>query len=406
MFNIDTIRQQFPILSRKVHGKPLVYLDSAATSQKPKKVIDAVSDYYLNHNANVERGVYELAQEAESLFEGAREKVRQFLNAKKKCEIIFIPNATFGINLVANSLGKMLLQAGDHVLISEMEHHSNLIPWQIICKELGAILDVIPVFDDGTLDLSAYKKLLTPRTKILALTHVSNVLGTINPLQEMIALAHTHGVKVLVDGSQAVAHLAVDVQKLDCDFYVFTGHKFYAPTGSGALYGKEELLQNMSPYQSGGGMVQTVDFDNTVYADLPHKFEAGTPNISSAIGLGAAIDFVNEIGMENITRHDKELISYAMELLPKVPKIKILGNAKDRITAISFIFSDIHPHDIATILDAEGIAVRGGNHCARPLMLHYGVEASTRASFAVYNTKQEIDALFAGLLAVRKIFGN
>jgi len=422
--DIKQMRQCFPILQQLVRGKPLVYLDNAATTQKPLQVIEALSNYYLNHNANVGRGVYLLAEQATSAYNKVREKIRAFINAPSTEEIIFTPNATFAINLVANCFGRIPahsgVSAGDRVLISAMEHHSNLVPWQILCEEKNAHLDVIPISDDGLIDLDAYLQLLTPRTKIVAVAHVSNVLGTINPIKEMIASAHQHGIPVLIDGTQAAPHLTIDVQQLDCDFYIFSGHKIYAPTGSGVLYGKKTWLETMPPYQSGGGMVKMVNFTKTTYADLPDKFAAGTPNIGSIIGLGAAIDFLTEIGMDKIASYEKELVNYAWYRLGEIPQLKILGppNIATAITAtasdhqrlhhttvISFVFPHIHPHDIATVLDDEGIAVRAGNHCAMPLMARLGVPATTRASFAFYNTKEEIDALINGLLKTCSIFG-
>lgn len=404
MLDINKIRSYFPILHEQVNGKTLVYLDNAATTQKPLSVINAISDYYLHYNANVGRGVYTLAERATAAYEEVREKVRVFLNAKHKSEIVFVPNATFALNLVAQSFGKNVVKTGDSVLISAMEHHSNLVPWQMLCEEKGAHLDVIPITDEGEIDIVAYEKLLTPRTKILALTHVSNVLGTINPVAQMIQMAHAKQIPVLLDGAQAVPHMSVDVQQLDCDFYVFSGHKIYAPTGSGALYVKKEILTKMPPYQGGGSMIKTVSFSKTSYADVPERFEAGTPDIGGVIGLGAALDFMCEVGMASIARHEDKLLHYATSRLKELPQLKIIGEALQKTAVISFVFSDIHPHDIATILDSEGIAVRAGHHCVMPLMERFQVPATTRISFAMYNTKNEVDLLIEGLKKVRQMF--
>lgn len=410
MLNVTNILQQFPILQQEINGKPLVYLDSAATAQKPLCVLDAVRDYYLHSNAPVGRGVYALAATAESIYAAAREKARAFLNAKESTEIIFVPNTTFAVNLVATSFGGMELRTGDRVLISVMEHHSNLVPWQMACAAHGAHLDVIPISDEGVIDIAAYEKLLTPRTKIVAITHVSNVLGTINPIREMIAVAHAQSprpIPVLVDGAQAVPHLRVDVQELDCDFYVFSGHKIYAPTGSGVLYAQRALLEKMPPYQAGGGMINKVSFERTTFAELPQKFEAGTLDVGAAIGLAAALDFVNAIGIDNIARHEGELLQYATAKLQEIPRLKIIGTAPNpnKAAVISFVFPDIHPHDVATILDSEGIAVRAGHHCAMPLMERLRLPATTRASFGVYNTKDDVDALARALVKTRQMFG-
>lgn len=405
MLDITKIRAQFPILQQLINNKPLVYFDNAATTQKPLQVIQALSDFYLTKNANVNRGVYTLSEYSSTAYSDVREKVRKFINSKHKEEIIFVPNATTATNLVASSLGRVRLHEGDEVLISMMEHHSNFVPWQMACEQAGAKLRAIPITEIGTINLDEYRRRLTERTKIVAITHVSNVLGTINPIKEMVALAHEKNIPVLVDGAQAVPHMTVDVQDLDCDFYVFSGHKMYAPTGSGVLYGKLALLQEMPPYQGGGGMIKTVSFTKTTYADSPEKFEAGTPDVSGVIGLGAAIDYLNEIGMNDIAEHDKELLHYATERLLEIKGLRIIGQASQKATVISFVFENIHPHDVGTILDSEGVAVRVGHHCAMPLMGHYNIPATTRASFALYNTKQEVDVFIKGLEKALQIFG-
>lgn len=408
MLDTAHIRQQFPLLQRSMHAKPLTYLDSAATTQKPLVVIDALRDYYLKHNAPVLRGVYALSVQAEDVHIAVREQVRAFINAQSSVEIIFVPNTTFATNLVASSFSKMALKSDDRVLVSVMEHHSNLVPWQMACAAYGAHLDVIPMSDDGVIDMAAYARLLTPRTKIVAITHVSNVLGTINPIREMVALAHANkpqSIPVLVDGAQAVPHIAIDVQQLDCDFYVFSGHKIYAPTGSGVLYGKRALLEKMPPYQGGGGMVQRVSFTQpTTFADLPAKFEAGTPDVGGVVGLGAALDFVNSIGIAAIAAHEHELLQYATAQLQQVPQLKIIGTAPQKASTISFVFEHVHPHDVATILDNEGIAVRAGHHCAMPLMERLSLPATTRISFGMYNTQEDIDILIQALHKTQRMF--
>lgn len=406
MLDINKIRKYFPILQQQIAGKDLVYLDNAATMQKPLAVINAISDYYLHDNANVGRGVYALAERATAIYAGVRDKVRDFLHAQDSDEIVFVPSATFAINLVAQSFGKKVVHAGDRVLISEMEHHSNLLPWQALCDEVGAYLDVISVRDDGTIDMDVYAQLLTERTKIVAVTHVSNVLGTINPIEKMIQMAHVQNIPVLIDGAQAAPHLKIDVQKLACDFYVFSGHKLYAPTGSGALYVKKEILTAMPPYQTGGGMIKAVNFCKTIYADAPERFEAGTQDVGSIVGMGAALDFIREIGLSNIADHEDDLLRYATARLQEIPNLRILGETEQKTAVISFVFSDIHPHDIATILDQEGIAVRAGHHCAMPLIERLRVPATTRISFAMYNNKEEIDVLVDGLNKVQQIFSD
>lgn len=403
-FDVDSIRQDFPILEQQVHGHPLVYLDNAATAQTPKMVINAISNYYQHDNSNVHRGVHQLSERATSGYEGAREKARQFMNASSTKEIIFTRGTTDAINLVAQTYGRTQLQTNDEILISTMEHHSNIVPWQLLCEQTGAKLIVIPINQQGELDLEDFQKLLTDRTKLLSLVHVSNALGTVNPIKMLIELAHQNNTPVLIDGAQAAPHLAIDVQALNCDFYAFSGHKCYGPTGIGVLYAKEQLLETMPPYQGGGEMIARVSFESTTYNDLPYKFEAGTPNIAGAIGLGAAIDYVTQIGLPAIACHEHQLLHYAENALSKIPNLNFVGTAQDKAAVVSFTFGDIHAHDIGTVLDHEGIAIRSGHHCAMPVMAHFGIPASARASFAMYNTFQEIDALVAGLERVREVF--
>jgi len=395
--NIQKLRQDFPILSKKVNSRPLVYLDSGATAQKPKQVIDAISNYYQTQNANIHRGVHQLSQEITIAYENARATVQNHLNAALSQEIIFTSGTSESINLVASSFGKKYIKAGDEVIISEMEHHSNILPWQVLCEEKGAILKVIPLNEKGELRMDEYKKLLHSKTKIVAVTHVSNTLGTINPVKEMIALAHEKNIPVLIDGAQAVPHVKVDVQDLDADFYCFSGHKLFGPTGVGILYGKEKWLNEMPPYKVGGGIIKTVTFKKTTYADLPLKFEAGTPNIAGGIGLAAAIEYVNEIGLENIGGYEHELLEYATLKLLAIEGLRIIGTAKEKASVISFVIEEIHPLDIGTLLDKQGIAVRTGHHCTQPLMEYFGLPGTIRASLAFYNTKEEIDVLVNGI---------
>jgi len=403
--NITEIRKNFPILAKKIKNNPLIYLDNAATTQKPMQVIDAVNSYYCSYNAAIHRAVHHLANLATSAYENARETVRSFINAKYQEEIIFVRGTTEAINLVAATFGRVNLRQGDEILLSTMEHHSNIVPWQIVAEQTGAKLSVIAIDDNGDIDLDDYARQLNQRTKIVAITHVSNVLGTINPVKQMIKMAHEIGVPVLVDGAQAISRLPLDVTDLDCDFYAFSGHKMYAPLGIGVLYGKKEFLQKMPPYQSGGGMIQAVNFSKTEYAALPLKFEAGTPNVEGAVGLMAAIDYLNSIGMEQIKQHELMLLHYAREKLSAIKEIKFIGDSITQIGVVSFVFEGIHPHDIATILDAEtGIAVRAGHHCAMPLMDRFQVVATTRVSFGIYNTKEEIDVLVQGLEQAKQIF--
>jgi cysteine desulfurase/selenocysteine lyase len=403
-FDVERLRQVFPILNQKVRGKALVYLDNAATSQKPQPVIDAIARYYQSGNANIHRGVHFLSEHATGEHEAAREAVRQFINATRMEELIFVRGTTEGINLVAQTYGRAHVGAGDEVLVSAMEHHSNIVPWQILCEQQGAKLRVIPINDQGELLLDEFEKLIGPRTKIVAVAHVSNALGTINPIREIVTIAHRHNVAVVVDGAQAVPHVKVDVQDLDCDFYAFSGHKMYGPMGIGVLYGKYKLLEAMPPYQGGGDMIRSVTFEKTQYNTLPYKFEAGTPDVAGAIGLGAAIRYLNSVGIENVATHEHELLEYATQSLSKLPGIRIIGNAKNKAAVLSFVMEGVHPHDIGTILDQEGIAVRTGHHCAQPIMQRFGIPATVRASFGLYNTKAEVDALVAGIKKVQEVF--
>jgi cysteine desulfurase/selenocysteine lyase len=402
--DLAKIRGDFPILAEKVHGRNLVYLDNAATSQKPRAVIEAIVRYYEQLNANIHRGVHTLSVRATEAHDAARQTVRQFVNAGDTREIIFVRGATEAINLVAQSYGRRHVAAGDEVLITAMEHHSNIVPWQILCEEKGAQLKVAPIDDQGELRLDEFEKLIGPRTKMVAVTHVSNALGTVNPLREMIEMAHRRRVPVLVDGAQAVPHFAVDVQALDCDFYSFSGHKVYGPTGIGVLYGKRALLEAMPPYQGGGDMISSVTFEKTTYNVLPFKFEAGTPDIAGAIALGAAIEYIGGIGMDRIAAHEDELLAYATEAVGAIPGVHLIGTASERAGALSFVLDGVHPHDLGTILDREGIAIRTGHHCAQPVMERFGIPATARASFAVYNTKEEVDTLVEGIHVAREVF--
>jgi cysteine desulfurase/selenocysteine lyase len=404
-FDVCNIREDFPILTRQVHGKPLVYLDNAATSQKPQVVIDTIQRYYTEENANIHRGAYYLSEQATQAYEDARVKVQHFLHARSEREIIFTRSVTEAINLVAHCYGRKTLNAGDEVIISAMEHHSNIVPWQILCEEKGATLRVVPIDDAGEFLLDEFEKLLNPRTKLVAVTHVSNALGTITPVRQIIDMAHHRHIPVLIDGAQAVPHFKVDVQELDCEFYGFSGHKLYGPTGIGILHGKAEILEAMPPYQGGGDMIRSVTFEKTIYAPIPSKFEAGTPHIEGGIGLGAAIDYLEGIGMEAINAYEQELLAYAMNAVGAIPGVRIFGTAREKAGVISFSLEGVHPHDIATILDQEGIAIRTGHHCAQPVMERFGVPAMARASLAFYNTKAEIDALVAGIHKVKEVFG-
>ena len=403
-FNIERVRQNFPILGEKIYGKPLVYLDSAATSQKPQVVIDAMSRFLLKENANAHRGVHYLAERATEAYEGARAKAQRFLNAEHVDEIVFVRGTTEAINLVAQTYGMKHVGEGDEVLITAMEHHSNIVPWQMLCEQTGARLRVAPINDDGELLLDEFERLIGPQTRLVAVTHVSNVLGTINPIRRIVELAHVRGARVLIDGAQAVPHLKVDVQALGCDFYVFSGHKMYGPTGIGVLYGRSELLEEMPPYQGGGDMILSVSFEKTVYNKPPYKFEAGTPNMAGAVGLGAAIDFLTGLGHEALTAHEEDVLAYGTRMLSAVPGLRLIGTAHAKASALSFVLDGVHPHDIGTILDREGVAIRVGHHCAQPLMSRLGVPATARASLGCYSTQQDIDALVAGLGQVRELF--
>lgn len=397
-------RRDFPVLWQRVHGKPLVYLDNAATSQKPQVVIDAVSGYYRKLNSNVHRGVHHLSELATEAFEGAREKVRHFIHAASVREVVFVRGATEAINLVAQSYGRSRFKAGDEIILSEMEHHSNIVPWQLLCEQTGAVLRVIPITDAGELEPGACEKLFTSRTRFLALAHVSNALGTINPVKDMIACAHEHNVPILLDGAQAVPHLPVDVHELDCDFYAFSGHKMFGPTGIGVLYGREALLQDMPPWQGGGDMIRMVRFDKTFYNDLPYKFEAGTPDIAGAIGLGAAVDYVEHIGMPAIEAYERELLAYGSERLQRVKGLKLVGTAREKAGVLSFSVDGIHPHDLGTIVDREGVAIRTGHHCAMPVMERFHIPATARASLAFYNTREDLDALVRAVEKAHQVF--
>ena len=404
MLNIEEIRKDFPILSRTVYNRPLVYLDNAATTQKPRAVVEAMTEEYYSVNANVHRGVHYLSQQATELHEQARANVQHFINARSEAEIIFTRGTTESLNLVAFSFGEAFLKEGDEVLVSVMEHHSNIVPWQMLRERKGIVLKVIPMTDEGEIDLEAYKNLFSPRTRLVCIAHVSNVLGTVNPVKEMTAIAHAHGAKVLVDGAQSVPHRRVDVQDIDCDFLTFSGHKIYGPTGIGVLYGREELLEKMPPYQGGGEMIARVSFEKTTYERLPFKFEAGTPDFVGSHALAVALDYVRGIGQDIIAAHEADLTRYAMEQMSLIPGMKIYGTAREKDAVISFNVGDIHPLDLGTLLDRLGIAIRTGHHCAQPLMARCGVESMARASFALYNTRAEVDALVAGIDRVRKMF--
>ena len=403
-FDVARVREDFPILKQTVNGKPLVYLDNAATSQKPQSVIDALVTYYTTENSNVHRGVHTLSQQATDDYEESRRKVKRFINAGDEREIIFVRGTTEGINLVAQSFGREHLNEGDEIVISTMEHHSNIVPWQILCEKRGARLRVVPINDSGELLLDEYESLLGPRTKLVSIVHVSNALGTVNPAKQIVDIAHSRGIPVLLDGAQAVPHSAVDVRDLDCDFYVFSSHKVYGPTGIGILYGKGELLEAMPPYQGGGEMIKSVTFEKTIYNVLPHKFEAGTPNIAGSIGLGAAIDYVTDLGMDRISAYEHQLLEYGTECLNKLSNLRLIGTAREKAAVLSFVMEGVHPHDIGTILDSEGVAVRTGHHCAQPVMDRFGVPATARASLAFYNTKEDIDALITAIDKVSEVF--
>jgi cysteine desulfurase/selenocysteine lyase len=403
-FPVENIRRDFPLLDMTVHGKPLVYLDNAATTQKPREVIDALHYYYINENANVHRGVHYLSERATQEFDAARRKVQAFLNAAEDREIVFTRGTTESVNLVASTFGKKNVRQGDEVLISGLEHHSNIVPWQMLCEERGATLRVIPVDDDGDLIVEEVPRLLSEKTKIAALAHVSNALGTINPIKEIIAMAHERGIPVLVDGAQAVAHMKIDVRDLDCDFYALSSHKMFGPTGIGVLYGKSSTLESMPPYQGGGEMIRSVTFEKTDFNDIPYKFEAGTPHIAGAIGLAAAIDYLNALDWELLEDYERSLLKYATDALGAIDGLHIVGNAREKAGVISFTLDGVHPHDIGSVVDREGVAIRTGHHCAQPVMQRFGVPATARASFAFYNMKKEIDALVRAIGVVKEVF--
>jgi len=401
---LERVRADFPILGRTVHGKPLAYLDNAATTQKPRQVLDAITSYYTGLNANVHRGVHELSERATEAYEGARERIRRYFNAGSAREIIYVRNATEGINLVAYAFARPRLKPGDEVLISAMEHHSNIVPWQLACEAAGAVLRVAPIDDRGELILEAFERLLTPRTRLVSITHMSNALGTVTPAAEIVRLAHARGIPVLLDASQAAYHMRLDVQALDCDFLVATGHKLYGPTGIGVLYGKAEHLEAMPPFMGGGDMIASVTFERSTWNVLPYKFEAGTPDIAGAIGLHAALDYIDAIGFEAIGAHERDLLDYGTRMLEAIDGVRIIGTARDKASILSFVIDGVHPHDIGTIVDREGVAIRTGHHCAQPVMERFGIPATARASLAMYNTREELDALGRALHRVREVF--
>jgi cysteine desulfurase / selenocysteine lyase len=404
-FDVDSVRRDFPILGRAVRDRALVYLDNAATTQKPRAVIDAMARYYYEENSNIHRGVHLLSQQATFAYERARGRIATFVNATESAEIVFCRGTTEAVNLVAHGYARDRIQPGDEILVTHMEHHSNIVPWQMLCQQTGATLTVAPITDEGELDLAAFADKLSPRTRLVAVTHASNVLGTINPIRSLCDLAHEMDIPVFVDGAQGAPHLAVDVQALGCDFYALSGHKLFAPTGIGALWGRRELLEAMSPYEGGGSMIQSVTFESTTFAELPNKFEAGTPNIAGAIGLAAAVDYLNSLGMARIAAYEDELLGYATERLLSIDGLRLFGTATDKVAVLAFALEAAHPHDIGTILDTEGVALRTGHHCAQPLMQRYGVPAMARASFAFYNTRHEVDVLVSALGKVKEILG-
>ena len=399
------IKRDFPTLNQKINGKKLIYLDNAATTQKPKIVLEAVDNYYKENNANIHRGVHTLSQNATELYENARKKIAKFINSENEKEIIFVRGATEAINLVSNSYVRPLLNSGDQIIISQMEHHANIVPWQMVCDEKDAELKILPMNRNGELVITDLESMINKKTRFIAINHVSNSLGTINPIEDIVKIAHKHNIKILVDGAQAVQHIPIDMKKIDADFYCFSGHKIYAPTGIGVLYGKKNLLDKMPPYQGGGDMIKSVTFEKTIYNDVPNKFEAGTPNISGAIGLGTAIDYILEIGIENIARHEAELLDYASQKIKEIDGVEIIGNAKDKASVLSFIMKNIHPHDIGTIMDSHGVAIRAGNHCTQPVMDFYSIPATARASFAIYNDKKDVDKLISSVRKTMEVFG-
>ena len=398
------IKADFPTLKQKINGHDLVYLDNAATTQKPRAVISSLENYYKNINSNIHRGVHTLSQKATESYEDSRRKIAEFINAETQKEIIFVRGTTEGINLVANSYVKPLLNENDQIIISQMEHHANIVPWQMICEEKGAKLRILPMNIDGDLLIDELENMINGRTKFISINHVSNSLGTINPVNKVIKIAHKNNIKILVDGAQAIQHIPVDMKEMNADFYCFSGHKMYAPTGIGVLYGKKILLDDMVPYQGGGDMIKSVTFEKTIYNDVPNKFEAGTPNISGAIGLGIAIDYINDIGIENIAEHEAKLLEYATEKINEIEGVKIIGNAKNKASVISFVINEIHPHDIGTIMDSQGVAIRAGNHCTQPIMDFYSIPATARASFSMYNTKEDVDKLIISIKKVIEVF--
>ena len=402
---IKGIESDFPVLSQKVNGKKLVYLDNAATTQKPKAVIKSIERYYNESNANIHRGVHALSQKATDLYENSRKNISNFINAESEKQIIFVRGATEAINLVANSHVRPLLNQNDEIIISQMEHHANIVPWQLICEERNAKLRILPMNQRGELILDSLGKIISKKTKFMAINHVSNSLGTVNPIEEIVKIAHQQKIKILIDGAQAVQHIPIDIQKIGADFYCFSGHKLYGPTGIGILYGKKQLLNEMPPYQGGGDMIKSVTFDETVYNDVPHKFEAGTPNISGAIGLSAAIDYIREIGIEKISKHESELLEYASKELNKIDNVQIIGNAENKASVLSFVIKNIHPHDIGTIMDSDGVAIRAGKHCTDPVMDFYCLPATARASFAAYNNKDDVDKLIKSVKKAKEVFG-
>ena len=404
VFDVDKVRADFPVLQRQVHGHPLVYLDNAATSHKPVQVIETLDRYYREYNSNIHRGVHTLSEEATAAYEGARGKIRKFINATSDKEIILTRGTTESINLVAQSWGRSTLKAGDEIIGSQMEHHSNIVPWQLLCEQTGAVLKVVPFNDAGELLFDEYEKLLGPRTRLVAMVHISNALGTINPVKQVIDLAHKHNAMVLIDGAQSIPHAAIDVQALDCDFFCFSGHKLFGPTGTGVLYGKRALLEAMPPWQGGGDMIRTVTFEKSTWNDLPYKFEAGTPHIAGMIGLGAAIDYVSAIGMDAIRTYETGLLDYATEAASSIQGLRLIGTAKQKASILSFVMDKIHPHDLGTILDHHGVAIRTGHHCAMPVMDRYAIPATARASFAMYNTRQEVDKFIQAVVAAQKVF--
>jgi cysteine desulfurase/selenocysteine lyase len=403
-FDLSAVRKDFPALHQKVHGKPLVYLDNAATTQKPKAVIEALERFYTSDCSNVHRAVHALSDRATKAYEAARTTVKEFINARSEREIIFVRGATEAINLVMNSFGRPRVKAGDEILISALEHHSNIVPWQLLTEQTGARLVVAPINDAGELMLDEFERHIGPQTALVAVAHISNALGTVMPVHEIVQMAHARSIPVLVDGAQAVAHVHVDVRELDCDFYAFSGHKVFGPTGIGVLYGRESLLEQMPPYQGGGDMIRSVTFEKTTYNDLPYKFEAGTPHIAGAIGLGAALEYVWRVGIDRAAAHERDLLVYGTELLTAIPGLRLIGTAREKVGVLSFLLDDVHPHDVGTVLDRDGIAVRTGHHCAQPIMERFGVPATTRASLAFYNSKAELDALANGVRSVRKLF--